>query len=350
MRSNNFQVLKDITLGARDTCKRFFSTNEAVFLALIEEARQKTAPYIKDTRPPVGDAFNIAANQAVSTALDFLFNNPILNYLMRNNPVMILLEAASEELDEYIQIPSIRSLDNIWARVLPKLAKDVFTNLVRLVDDILIKFKGVLNGDLTLSELCGELLGDAFWTLFDALKAIVVAVIEIVIDVIAAGEELLTGKWKFPLITDLWTEFTGQEFTLLNVATLFIAQGMNLWYLTHYNRLPFDKDTNGAALVAYTNKEMDLSFLLSSGLRAAHKDHRFAHTNGTDHLPKHPKQAGQLSKFVADPVDPVSFTSSENCQTCNLTYSSTTKITRKAVLASAALSTWQPSLSTESWT
>ena len=89
------------------------------------------------------------------------------------------------------------------------------------------------------------------------------------------------------------------NFTLLNVATLFIAQGMNLYYLIKYNRLPFDKSTDGRALVAYTNKEMDMSFLLSSNLHAAEKERQSKRTNGESHPQK---KDGQVLKVMGDAV------------------------------------------------
>ena len=257
--------------GSLDTSKRFFNINKPVFVALLDVVQQRAAKYIKDTRPPVDDAFNTAGNQIVSTALDFLFNNPVLNFIMRYNPISILLEAAWDALDDTIKVPSMKSLEDIWQRILPKLAKDEFSIIIQLVDDIMIKVKAFLNGDISLSGLFLNLLGDTFWTVFDALKAIILAAIDMVPDLIGAFEELITGVWKFPLITSLWEDFTGEEFTLLKFVTFLVAQGMNLYYLIKQDELPFPEGTNGAAYVNYADHELDMSFLLPGHSRASQR-------------------------------------------------------------------------------
>ena len=276
------QVLCDIAIASLDTSKRFFTLNKPVFLALIDLVQQRAAKFIKDTRPPVDDAFNTAGNRVLSTALDFLFNNPVLNFIMRYNPISILLEAAWEVLSDMIQVPSMKSLEDIWQRILPKLAKDEFSIIIQLVDDILIKFKAFVNGDISLSELLLDLLGDTFWTIFDALKAIILAAIDMVPDLIGALKELITGVWKFPFVTALWKAFTGEEFTLLNFITLLLAQGMNLYYLIKHDELPFAKNTDGAAFVDYSDQELDMSFLLPGRSRKSQRESEMAHFKGVN--------------------------------------------------------------------
>lgn len=68
-------------------------------------------------------------------------------------------------------------------------------------------------------------LGDVIWTIFDAIKELVIAAWDGVAKLIAQALNIWTDPWKIPGLTRTFEIFAEQEFTLLNTVS-FIAAGV----------------------------------------------------------------------------------------------------------------------------
>jgi hypothetical protein len=78
------------------------------------------------------------------------------------------------------------------------------------------------------------------WTLFDRLRNFVESIYGIATAVIKAIGAVLDGVWKIPGVTDIWEDFTVQEFSILDFITFGPAVFMNLLLIATKGKLPFD--------------------------------------------------------------------------------------------------------------
>jgi len=75
--------------------------------------------------------------------------------------------------------------------------------MVRLLKDILDKFKAIFNDPCSIGDRLLELIFDIFWTLFDAAEILIVVGYDIIVLIIKQLFELVTGKIKVPIVTTL---------------------------------------------------------------------------------------------------------------------------------------------------
>ncbi|KAK2604005.1 hypothetical protein QQS21_003841 [Conoideocrella luteorostrata] len=157
--------------ASKSKTNMFMKMNKGAIRAGFDLARGTLHDYIRDNRPAP------KAEPGGKSILGWLFDNPIIKFLMRFNPFSIMVEAASEaareEFGESFRFPDFSAIVNIFTKALPAGLEDQMLNIMRLLDSVQVRFASFKNDAKTaLNELRG-LLGDIFWTLFDAIQCFI---------------------------------------------------------------------------------------------------------------------------------------------------------------------------------
>jgi len=218
--------------------------------SVIEDARTSASQFIKDDRPqlqPNGtnplEPFN---SPVFNKCLDFFFNNPIASTIQKYNPVMLLMDAIEGGVEDALA-ESDYTLDlagrSVWTKLIEIIA-DFFEqekdNFQRLITEIAQRCEAVVADFSRFKEEVTNFLGDAFWTMFDAIKILVVQLWKLITALIDAIMDLIRQEVKIPLIADLWEEFAEQPFTLWNVSTYVCALVLNIISQSTTGKLPFE--------------------------------------------------------------------------------------------------------------
>lgn len=207
------QVLNNLARAVRQKSTAFISRNGRTINDGIEELRNYLLPYVQDSRP--APQVNGKPDSLKSSPLRWLFDNPILKFIMKFNPLTIILEAAGEAFDEseladMFEGPSLAPLLSIFTEILPKLMDEQLGIFFRLIEDLQEKATQFARNSGGFLDQVKSLMGDAMWTMFDSLKSILMTIWEIFGKVIEQVFELAMGTWKIPLITSVWEWFAEQ--------------------------------------------------------------------------------------------------------------------------------------------
>jgi hypothetical protein len=90
------------------------------------------------------------------------------------------MKQASDIFSNEFQLPDLSSLIRVFVAALGNTFDEEVTNIVRLLSDVMQKFTSVFDGKTTAFVAIGQLLGDAFWTLFDALRILITNVVGVI--------------------------------------------------------------------------------------------------------------------------------------------------------------------------
>lgn len=231
------EVLIAAFSASKSKANTFMKVNKGAIRAGFDLARDTIDDYIRDDRPAP------KADPGSKSILGWLFDNPIIKFLMRFNPFTVIIEAASEamgeEFGEDFRFPDFSALVNIFTKALPEGLEEQIDNIMRLLDSFQTRWGSFKNNPASaLNEFRG-LLGDIFWTLFDAIQSFILTLWEVLTLVFDQLFELLGGAWKIPGVTSVFESFTGQEFSLLNITSFAVAGYLNL-FVGNESNLPFD--------------------------------------------------------------------------------------------------------------
>lgn len=155
-----------------------------------------------------------------------IFNNPIISNLLKFNPLGWILEAIAEELGDDVKIPSLNL--NIGREIFAAL-KEQFDILLGFLKRGWAGFEAAISEPESVMNHLYDIFRDGFWTIFDSLKAIILALYSLVMNSFDAISEFCRGKWKIPYMTDLWEEITNTDFTLINFVSYLAAQFLELF-------------------------------------------------------------------------------------------------------------------------
>lgn len=201
--------------GVGDMSIRFTRTNRDTLDRGLDVIKEKLEAYIADTRVAPKASCDNPRSMLRDSPLAWLFDNPVLKFLMKFNPISIILEAAGEAFEEeglsdLFQFPSFTALNSIMTETLPRLLESQLDNLMRLVESLAAKFGPMLKDPSIAFAVLQEALRDIFWTLFDAVKLMVQGVWDIMGGLLEQTMEFLKGKWKLPLVTSLFEWYAEQ--------------------------------------------------------------------------------------------------------------------------------------------
>lgn len=223
----------------------FFVINRPVVKDSLEGVRDLVSHFIKDNRVPVDAPGKPRQPNPLFRALGWLLNNPIIQFLMKYNPITWLMSEIGEIVGDEVQLPDLTPLVQIVADVLPGLLLEQVDVFSRLGESLVALLQRLVTREIDFGTALKELLGDLFWTVFDGVENMVLAVFDIAGKFFAAAKNILTQPIKLPIVTALWTALTGQELTIMNVLTLVPAFALNAYSLASCGRLPFDKAVLG---------------------------------------------------------------------------------------------------------
>jgi len=125
--------------------------------------------------------------------------------------------------------------------VAPNLLKQELDILIQFFDDLLIKLKTIMTGDLmAAAQSAFDLMIDAFWTIFDFSEAAILAAYDMFVLIFKEMLAIISSTIRIPFLTMLYEVFAEQDFSVLNCATFIMAGLMNVIYAVKGDQLPFD--------------------------------------------------------------------------------------------------------------
>ena len=217
------EVLSGIVSAMLSTADLFVETNLSTLDMAAENLAERARTVIKDTRPAQIPDSN--ARAAKDHPLMKVLGHPLVQALLKYNPITWIAEAITEEIDisDSVDLPDFGPLIAVFTEILPDLLIKELENLTRLFKDIESKCGKIINNPTKLLEALFDIAGSAFWTLFDGLKEIVLAVYKVLGAALKQFRVLLDYHVKIPFLSKAFEDQTGLPFTLVNVATYFVA-------------------------------------------------------------------------------------------------------------------------------
>ncbi|KAF4428349.1 hypothetical protein FACUT_9380 [Fusarium acutatum] len=211
----------EITRGTEKDLERMFERIEANMEPLLGHRNPISIPDQEDPHAALR-----------RSPLAWLFDNPVVNMIMRFNPVSVILDALSESFDEelggFVQIPNIFSHFRKAFGTLGHVAEkqsDLFLDLLTRFWD---RIKDFVSQPSRILELLKDGFQDFFRTIFDAIKTLITGLWESVGQFMDGLLSFINDKWKIPILTRLFKWYTDQDFTLMNLFTFAVTRILGL--------------------------------------------------------------------------------------------------------------------------
>ncbi|KAL0945253.1 hypothetical protein HGRIS_000763 [Hohenbuehelia grisea] len=233
----------------------FFVINRSVFEENITVARRVLSEYVKDTRIPLTVPGKPKEPNPLVKLLGWIFNNPIVQWILKHNPLTWLMNEAADIVGDDIRLPDISPLASIFTDLLPDLFVDQLDLLTQFGKSVVSVIIRLVAGEIDFGGAMTELLGDTFWSVFDSVTGIATTIFDALGKFFAALFNFFTQEINMPFITDTWVAFTRQPFTVMNALTLLPAFSLNTFFTVRYKKLPFDDDVLGSPSKYLPSKE-----------------------------------------------------------------------------------------------
>ncbi|KAK4691407.1 hypothetical protein P7C71_g5588, partial [Lecanoromycetidae sp. Uapishka_2] len=199
---------------------------------LFDTLAKDFKPFVGDRSKPkvqsVPDPLAALRNSKVGWLLD----NPVIAMLARFTPISIIMEAQMEAMEEEygpsFQIPSLTGLLNLVSTTLVDLVGEEVKIVVLLLQDLWEKIKDVIHNPSLVLEKLKSSFQDVFYAIFDAIKALVKSIWQLMGQVMEEISNFLRQEWKIPLTTALFEWYADQNFSFLNLTTFIIARVLGL--------------------------------------------------------------------------------------------------------------------------
>jgi len=182
--------------------------------ALFDNLEHDLQPFIGDkSNPKVGPAKDPRAGLR-NSPLAWLFDNPVLNLIIKLNPMSIIMEALGEaweeELGDDIKFPNFSNFTTKLREILTK----TFENEAEIFFDLLGKLwdrvKDVANDFSKVLEVLKGAIQDIAYALFNAVRTAVRGIWDMMSEMMTLVVTFLDGEWKLPFITPLFKWFADQ--------------------------------------------------------------------------------------------------------------------------------------------
>lgn len=244
----SLQVLINFFNGSVIATKLLIGRGEKTVSRFFDDVETSLSSVIKDPRyqPNDSDA-SPAMFQIAFGAFSWVFHNPIAQKLMEYNPLAFATRAAeegiSEALDELgadFKLPSF-DLEPVLATINKFIEKegDQLQKFMKLLSEIVPK---IIETPSKALDILGEIAAGGLWTLLEAARNLVVDLMELVMASLDVVLKLINQVIKLDWISDLWDDFTGVPFTMLNLFTWPVAAIWNLVSLVLTGEFPFGSD------------------------------------------------------------------------------------------------------------
>ena len=220
-----------------------FEALQPFIVHIFDNIKAQLEQWIPDSR----EAPSTGESNFLTKLIGFIFDNPIVRLLGQFNPLGWVLKQAGDIFGDEFQLPDLSGLFGVVIAALGKTFNEESKNIVRLLTDFMKKFTAVFDGKTNVFTAIGQLLGDAFWTLFDAIRIIVTNVVEVIPKIVSEFWKVLTSPIKLPIISTLWEVFLGSDtpLTFLNALTIIPSWVLNIYSGTKYGKMPFDSNVFG---------------------------------------------------------------------------------------------------------
>ncbi|RPA74580.1 hypothetical protein BJ508DRAFT_33651 [Ascobolus immersus RN42] len=217
--------------------------NNAISVArcALPPIESKINSFISSSKTQLEEALNVPVTVPPKSSLKLpdwlskLFNNPIIDAILKWNPIGWAMEVFMEEFESMgieIRVPDpSQLLDKISATVMEWLTHngatflDLGVQFMVIAPQIIANLTNPTQCIVELKKILGSLLG----TVFEAVSTLVSSVFKILIDAFGELDKLLNFEWKFPILTKLWKVLAEQEFSIINAITFLSAQFINAW-------------------------------------------------------------------------------------------------------------------------
>ncbi|KAJ3535989.1 hypothetical protein NM208_g6908 [Fusarium decemcellulare] len=211
----------EITRGTKKDLEAMFDRVEASLEPLLGYRKPISIPDQGDPRTALR-----------KSPLAWLFDSPIINMIMRFNPVSVIIEALSEslteELSDFIQMPDIFEHFRAAFSTLGNVAQKEFDVFWDLLTRFWERIKDFASDPSRILELLKEGFQDFFHTIFDAVKTLITGLWEAIGQFMDGLLSFFKAEWKIPIISRLFEWYAGQDFTLLNLFTFAVTRIMGL--------------------------------------------------------------------------------------------------------------------------
>ena len=212
------QKLKDVTLGSLTILERFLTINRSSLEDLFTDAEELIFGSVEKFREPDTPRQETAIERFVKRIL----NSPIVKLILKFNPLKWILEGISEGISESFsdfKLPDIKPLAEAIGMTADALLEVFLTAFGQIIDTIAASGTEALLNPKEMLRIIVSAVKKTFRTLFHATRDTVLIAVDCVIRMVHAIPALLAEPWVIPGLTDLWEDWTGQEFSLLNFAT-----------------------------------------------------------------------------------------------------------------------------------
>ena len=216
------EVLSDVVHSMLSMTELFFEANESTIEMAADKLAEQARGLIKDTRP--AKTTNANGGPPKDNPLMKVIQNPVFQSLLKFNPIAWIAEAVNEEINiDGLELPDFGPLVSIFAEALPDLALKQLENLQRFFEDLKKKCGRFLSDRDKILDIFLEVASDAFWTIFDAIKEIILAAYKVAGKVIAQMRILLEFPMKIPFLSRTFEDETGLPFSLVNLGTYLLS-------------------------------------------------------------------------------------------------------------------------------
>ena len=227
---------------------------------LFNTIKDQFAQWIPDTRTTSMDDDH---PNFFTKVLGFIFDSPLMKLIGQFNPLTWLTKQASDILGDVFQLPDLTGLVGAITAAIGKIFDEEASNIVKLLTDVLNKFMAVFDGQVNVFEALSQLLGDAFWTLFDAIKIVLTNAVGAIPEIMTELWKVISSPIKIPIISTIWSVFMGSDtpLTILNAMTTIPSWALNIYAGTVYGKMPFDPEVFGNPTTLFPSEDQVKSWL-----------------------------------------------------------------------------------------
>ncbi|EGO53342.1 hypothetical protein NEUTE1DRAFT_126669 [Neurospora tetrasperma FGSC 2508] len=210
--------LKDVALGSLTVLERFLAINRSSLEDLFNDAETLIFGSVERLQEPQAPRQETTIERFIKRIL----NSPIVKLILKFNPLSWILEGVSEGLSESLpdfKLPDITSLAEAIGMTGDALLEVFLTAFGQIIENIATSGTEALLNPKQMLGIIISAIKKASRTLFHATRDTILIAVDCIIRVIHVIPGLLTEAWTIPGLTDVWEDWTGQEFSLINFAT-----------------------------------------------------------------------------------------------------------------------------------
>ncbi|KDQ12832.1 hypothetical protein BOTBODRAFT_403108 [Botryobasidium botryosum FD-172 SS1] len=213
----------------------------------VKSLRSDISSFVKEPDDAPGNdvvstAVSIVKKSFIGKLLDQIFDNPIIHEITRF--ISLALLKVISLLDDFITFPGFAKLEAVvtssFRTLLEKLGKDQADTFTKILQSVFNQASKVAAGQADVVTMLTAIFTDVFWGLYEAAEDVILALLDLLPDLIACGIDILTGVIKWPGVSTFWESFTELPFSFVDVGSLLVAQITYLITMIWKGKLPFD--------------------------------------------------------------------------------------------------------------